>query len=401
MMPQVPLVSMISSVIMMAIIFSTSMCELINNDLYHKLKEIQMNINTNEQSFCYNSHSGTRGAFLSKIYQKYTGDLNILVYPFCLMTHELGNRLGNYFHEVACAEASGLHFITVHHQWDISGSFHGHAINSTSNVNKKLFLNSLPDVIVHANPSNRFHAEKRIERVCKCTRYCWQDAKAPWVNRTDSIGKYLHKAFDKYMSSFPSNATTTVDLSVDFTNAKPNQYLPLIPDTAIQYRCGDNIGFSYMYGIMPFTAFVHRIPPTSNFIYVLSDHPSRAVHSPYTSRCHVILQQLFIYLKKHFDHSTIVIKRGGDIFLDYARLGTANTTICSVSSFCFWPAVSNPGTSYFPLTNLIAGAHTNTTAPNFGSKFRWIDEPIISNMKKFRPWTQIIDVLTGKSPMPE
>ena len=33
----------------------------------------------------------------------------------------LGNRLGNYFHELACAEASGLHFITVHHQWDLTG----------------------------------------------------------------------------------------------------------------------------------------------------------------------------------------------------------------------------------------------------------------------------------------
>jgi len=380
---------------------SSVVSEIINIELYQKLKEIQLNINTNEQSYCYNTHSGTRNAFLTKSYQKYTGDLNVLVYPLCLMTHELGNRLGNYFHEVACAEASGLHFITVHHQWDISGSFHGHAINSTTDENKRLFLNSLPDIIIHAKPSTRLQGEKKIEKVCKCTRYCWQDAKAPWVNRTDSIGSYLRIAFDKYTTSFPSNATTSIDPTVDFTNAKQDQHLPLIPDTAIQYRCGDNIGFSYMYGIMPFTAFVHRIPPDSKFIYVLSDHPSRAVHSPYTSRCHVILQHLFSYLRKHFQHSTIVIKRGGDIFLDYARLGTANTTICSVSSFCFWPAVSNPGTSYFPLTNLIAGAHMNTTAPNFGSNFHWIDEPIISNMKKFRPWTQIIDVLTGKSPMPE
>lgn len=40
-------------------------------------------------------------------------------------------------------------------------------------------------------------------------------------------------------------------------------------------------------------------------------------------------------------------------------------------------------------------------APNFGDKFHWMDEIVISNMKKFRPWTQILDVLTGKNPMPQ
>ncbi len=41
------------------------------------------------------------------------------------------------------------------------------------------------------------------------------------------------------------------------------------------YRCGDNIGFSYMYGILPFFAFPDRIPKDAKYIYVLSDHPSR------------------------------------------------------------------------------------------------------------------------------
>jgi hypothetical protein len=40
----------------------------------------------------------------------------------------------------------------------------------------------------------------------------------------------------------------------------------------------------------------------------------------YTSRCQGILQGLFDYLKAARPNATIVVKRGGDLFLDYARL---------------------------------------------------------------------------------
>ena len=363
---------------------------------YNALKEIQHNINTKMSSFCYTTHSGTRQAFISQAYKQYTGSYNVLVYPFCLVTHELGNRLGNYFEEVACAEASGLHFIAVHPQWDLTGSFHGNSTNSTDS-HKLAFLKALPDIIVHKEPLDNYHAQAKIKRECHCTRYCWQHVNAPWVNRTESIGKYLRKALTAYTDTvLPSQMVTAVDPEVDFTNAKPGQHLPIVPSVALQYRCGDNIGFSYMYGILPFTAFVSRIPSNAEYIYVLSDHPTRAVHSPYTSRCHVILKALFEFLQEKYPAATVVVKRGGDLFLDYVRLGTANTTICSASSYCFWPAVSNPGTSYFPLTVLIAGADSKELAPSFGPRFHWMDEKIISNFKMVKPWTQIIDVLTGK-----
>lgn len=363
---------------------------------YEALKQIQQNINTNMPAFCYTAHSGTRQAFLTQAYKQYTGSYNVLIYPFCLTTHELGNRLGNYFTEVACAEASGLHFIAVHPQWDLAGSYHGSLVNTTDH-RKMAFLKALPDIIVHKNPLDNFHAQDKIKHQCHCTRYCWQHVNAPWVNRTDILGGYLRNAMDAYMHSMlPSERVTLVDPEVDFSNAKPDQVLPVVPSVALQYRCGDNIGFSYMYGILPFTAFVGRIPADSQYIYVLSDHPTRAVHSPYTSRCHTILQSLFEFLKEKYPQATVVVKRGGDLFLDYVRLGTANTTICSASSYCFWPAVSNPGTSYFPLTVLIAGADSKELAPSFGPRFHWMDEKIISNFKMVKPWTQIIDVLTGK-----
>eukprot|EP01033_Poteriospumella_lacustris_P004533 gene4533-3240_t len=143
----------------------------------------------------------------------------------------------------------------------------------------------------------------------------------------------------------------------------------------MQYRCGDNIGFNYQYGILPFTVIDDRIPTDAKYIYVLSDHPSRAVHSPYTSRCKLILEKLFEYIKEKRPSATVVVKRGGDLFLDFARFAKAKVTICS--------------------------ANSSDLAPNFGPHFNWIVSPtIISNMKGLRPWTQIIDVLEGKMAMP-
>lgn len=368
------------------------------------LLEIQAKINDKVAPFCYHGHSGSKQAFITNRYGEQTGNINALVYPFCLMTNELGNRLGNFFTEVGCSQAAGLHFIAVHPQWDIAGSFHGNNTNNTyrSDSSKLAFLKALPSVIVHPNPLDRFKATYKLHHECKCTRYCWEHGNAPWVNKTDLIGGYIRDAVAAFMGSVDTSMGTVVDSEVDLTNAPPGQILPIVPTVALQYRCGDNLGFSYMYGILPFTAFDNIIPKDAKYIYVLSDHPSRAVNSPYTGRCALILQNLFQYLKERHPQATIVVKRGGDLFLDYARLSQASVTICSASSFCLWPAISNHKNKvYFPLTNVAGGADSIELAPNFGTHFNWIVEPkIISNFKNLRPWTAIIDVLLGKAPMP-
>jgi hypothetical protein len=116
------------------------------------------------------------------------------------------------------------------------------------------------------------------------------------------------------------------------------------------------------------------------------------------------------------------VKRGGDLFLDYARLLNANVTICSASSYCFWPALATNGQAYFPLSAVIgrimycrhlhnlwltclrmvaAGADSIELAPKFGDHFHWIEKPaIISDFRKFRPWNAAIHVLKGLKPMP-
>lgn len=320
-----------------------------------------------------------------------------------MTTNELGNRLGNYFTEVGCAHVAGVDFVTVHNQWDIVGSsFTGKSQNLTQ-VEKLHFLKALPEVIVHPNKVDEATAVQRVQEHCKCTRYCWQDPNAAWLKSLPLIQKIMRDAITAYFLNIKAT-NTTINQDTDITNAKPGEYLPLVPDVAIQYRCGDNIGFSYMYGILPFTAFPSRIPENAKYIYVLSDHPSRAPHSPYTSKCEMILQHLLAYILQHRPNATVVIKRGGDMFLDYARLSFANVTICSASSYCFWAAISNTkGTVHFPCSVLIAGADNIGLAPNMTAlglnNFHWIGEPAyISNFRNYKPWTLILDVLKGITP---
>eukprot|EP00981_Chlorochromonas_danica_P000045 scaffold26_cov159-Ochromonas_danica.AAC.8 len=376
------------------------LCSTLGDEVLEQLRVVQRSINGNVSSFCYHGPSGTKNAFLAQSYRAHTKDLNVLVYPFCLETRELGNRLGNYFHEVTCAEASGLHFVAIHPQWDITNSINGN--HTASNSNRLAFLQALPDIVAHPHPLSRAEAAKEIQKECKCNRYCWQHRDAPWVSRTHTIRDYLQRAVKAYLLSLPEGSHTMIDPEHDLTNIAVSEQanLPIVPDVAIQYRCGDNLGFSYRYGILPFTALASRIPKDSQWIFVLSDHPSRSPHNPGTQRCGPILRKLLDYLQSNFPTAKIVIKRGGDLFLDVVRLAQARTAICSASSFCFWPALSNPHAAYFPVTSLIAGADTVDLAPNLGPTFHWMNESYLSNFKGLRPWTQVFDVLTGKMPIP-
>lgn len=125
-------------------------------------------------------------------------------------------------------------------------------------------------------------------KLCKCHIYCWADPSAPWVDHADTIKTIVRAAIAAYTASVPlvMAAGTTISADTDITNAAPGAFLPIVPEVALQYRCGDNIGFNYMYGLLPFFAFPGRIPAGAKTIYVLSDHPSRSAAATYRSvRC--------------------------------------------------------------------------------------------------------------------
>jgi hypothetical protein len=203
--------------------------------------------------------------------------------------------------------------------------------------------------------------------------------------------------------------------------------IPIIPDIAIHYRCGDNVP-SKVYGFLPFTAIIdiiqYEMKNINNgikHIYILTDPPHRVYILDNNKQfalkqCPLILASLFSILQDTFPNINIVLKKGKDPFLDYARLSKAKVTICSVSTFCLWPAIANHRSAYFPVTSLVGGwksdsisststsftpinmTTTNMTLPpNLGDHFHWIYTPrIITEFKECTPIKTIIGILRGE-----
>ena len=58
------------------------------------------------------------------------------------------------------------------------------------------------------------------------------------------------------------------------------------------------------------------------------------------------------------------------MYTDMYRLAYAKLTICSVSTFCLWPAISSTNAAFVPRTPLFVGGNINV---NLG--FEWIQDP--------------------------
>ncbi len=82
-------------------------------------------------------------------------------------------------------------------------------------------------------------------------------------------------------------------------------------------------------------------------------------------KCTSILQALFDFLVFKFPDKVVLMMRGANVFSDLVRLAHAKQTFCSVSTFCFWPALVSSNWAYFPVTNLIAQGSNIKYRPQF------------------------------------
>ena len=211
----------------------------------------------------------------------------------------------------------------------------------------------------------------------------------PWIAQT------VRTAILAYLETVNASDGTQLSPNIDISSVPFGTHLPLIPDVAVQYRCGDNMGYGNIgYGVLPFRAFLKLIPVHSRYVYVMTDPPKRAGNHPYVHHCQAILRWLFEFLTKHWPNAVIVVKKGGDLYLDLARLAFANTTICSASTFCLWPAIANNGSAvYYPKTMLI-GIPTGNYKVN--EHLTWItDPPLITDT--WKPWYLIEYALNSQS----
>ena len=347
-------------------------------------------------------YTGSRDDYIKGTYSSYLNNTPVLIYPFCAKTFQLGNTLGYYLNDLACAVVSGAHFITVNKQFTYIDINH---LQTKNEHDRDTFFQHLPLIYINKQPLHPIDVKLKMKKECDCLQYCWENKGAPWLKRIPLIKEALMPAIDAYVKITDAERRGTVlNTSTDFTtitNYKPDRdWLPLVPNVTIQYRCGDNIGFGKTrYGLLPFAAYSKtRIPiqyHENSFIYIIADSPSRQQYHVYSSRCETILQHLLDDLKKKFPKNIIIVKRGDDQFLDYARIAKTSIVFCSASTFCLWPALANDkATIYYPLTPLVAGAWDNETAPVIAENFHWIREvEMIKQFKHYRPWTKLIDDL--------
>jgi hypothetical protein len=348
-----------------------------------------------------------------------TADLsNTYVYSPCMSSFSLGNALGNYLTEVACAAESKVNLILGTLLWDFPSmplEYKGENEASTTVINKEQtahfnssdihdinFFNALPvtfqfSEFTGSNISidDRRAISARVRETCKCGRNCWGHSNTPWLKHLDLIIGILRPAIEYHFAAHKSIATKgTVLDEHDLSSAPRHVFLPIVPDVLIQYRCGDNVPSKY-YGFLKFKVLIDSVPADSKFIYVRSDSPYRAKvmgsHS-FSAKCAPIIHELFATLKNKFPKATVIATMGGDPFLDYYRIYKAKVIICSVSTFCLWPAIASLGRVYYPSSVVVAAA----TNPILGSNFTWLPaSSVIIDFQKNTPLSTILQRLKG------
>jgi hypothetical protein len=306
----------------------------------------------------------------------------VLVSTPCLGSDSLGNNLGSYFESMLCARTMGLHFIGVVPVWEPS-----------QNDKPSVFLSAMPMVVASNRSVVISEVMSTIRNVCRCPGSCHERKYALWTQNLNVIRPLLWNAVQNHLAStFSQHENHTIVRSSDLSTVASGSVLPLIPDVAIHYRCGDN--FVGHYGFLPFSAFVERIPAIAKTIFVLAENRDRKTKQKkhLASKCDAVFPALLDFLKVHFPFAAVVIRRGDDLYTDMARLAMAKVTICSASTFCLWPAVMHRGQAYFPQSKLIVGGDVSV---DLG--FQWITSPSILLGKQFEgiPVQQFVGLLSS------
>jgi hypothetical protein len=321
----------------------------------------------------------------------------ILVQTTCFHHGSLGNAISQYMEGRLCAHLSGSNYISAIH------------ISASEKQQNNTFFMGFPSIVKHPLAVSKDVAKMNIKKICRCPSMCHEWDYGLMHSHMDKVRIIFQAAINSYWESRKAAITGTIssldylDLSraelstsyvgrngIVYSLKKPKlpfsrnlngskvmlmenenittlHNLPVIPDVAIHYRCGDNVVTHY--GFTPFRVFARLIPLNSKHIYILSESSERSSKHNSVTRCAAIFDALHIYLMDRFPQSTVVILRGHDIFEDIGRLTYANITICSVSTFCLFPAITNKNLAYFPVTKLIAKENISF---DYGPSFHWL-----------------------------
>ena len=344
-------------------------------------------------------------AFLQGFFAKQSRKLPILVSSPCLGVDSLGNYLGNYLENVACAHRLGITYMGV-------AKVYEPRTKDASNA----FLDALPAII--AGISNRSSLSPQADMTsvtasmrakCPCATACHESDTAAWVTSMEVIRPLLQRALKAVLETVGNE---TVVAKADMTKQAVGTVLPFVPDVSIHYRCGDN--FVGNYGFLPFAAFEKYISKMNisklnlgkegsfrpMLIYVYAETRSRKVsHKQHLAqKCDTILRGLYEHLSAIYPRDTVLVRRGDDPYADMARLAFSKLTICSISTFCLWPALASTSEHvYFPVTPIVARGNW---AIKLRKGFHWMTSdaaPILGAPHEGLPVNKLMDLLTTGS----
>ena len=172
---------------------------LVGSDSKERMNVLK-NIQSGKHKQCHYFPIHARDEFFDHSWDKVIGVEHgsnpVLVYNPCMSTYNLGNSLGNYFNELACALATNISLVIGTKLWIYptmpiefkgdkasphihrpKGAEHEHKISLT-------FFESLPDGI-WKKPSSSVPSwsavESSMKQLCPCEKYCWSHGQAPWI----------------------------------------------------------------------------------------------------------------------------------------------------------------------------------------------------------------------------
>ena len=311
------------------------------HEMLHELRRLQKRIQHNATLFAevskYDPDTPAQLIFKEKVLHTETNGLPVLLKRIDLSPHTIGNHLGVYFDSIACAQITGMHFIGL-----------------SPRVDNDPFTTVFPFIIPHQNPmpSGDYPAMlTKVKEKCPCDRHCWTkdmpwEHIIPFMRQVMSDGLTFHLTTPKN-GYLPVYQGLSLHNETDIYSVDPNDFLPLLPDVAIHYRCSDNL-FGGM-GCLSFKTILDRIPPDAKYIYIFSEYYGRLTGRVMAPHSESILRALIHDLEQLRPGVVVVVKRGSNVYTTMAIFAFANVTICSPSTFCLYPAIARTKTTYFPI----------------------------------------------------
>ena len=303
----------------------------------------------------------------------------IFEYTFCYDYHTSGNRWSDLYNAIGCANIVGTDLYI-----------------KTSSLFDSPFLKEMPRYFKSSNRMPYVKAAEIMRRRCiMCREYCHEDARSPWIYALPVMKIHMQHAAASYIKKYNK---TVMNITTDISSSPMNSNLPMLPNVTIQYRCGDNVEqLPNRYGFIPFDVILRLIPTSYKFIYILSDPPDRSASNPFNKNCNIIIKSLVDYIIHRHPESTVVAKRGGDPFLDFTRFILSPITICSASTFCFWPSLANNNTVYLPVTYLFGGSKNIKSTPRLGSTIHFFDGKLVTTFTSTTPIREMLKMLNADS----